>query len=177
MDPILIYAATASLAVILLLGALQKLRHFLLFESAVSGYALLPPGGVRLFSVLFLGAELLAGLMLLVPSARMAGAVLALAVLLCATSGIVINLLRGHRDIDCGCGGFSQKAGGLSGWLVVRNMVLAGLSAPVLLAMHSSGRPLSLMDGLTFVGATLAVLGLYFTFNLLIDTHTRFQEI
>ncbi len=175
-DPILIYTAAATLAGILLSGALGKLANFSLFEQATAGYALLPATLVRPFAAVFLAAELGSGLLLLIPATRAAGAALAMAVLLLACAGIAANLLRGRRDIDCGCGGFAEKGGGLSWWLILRNSLLLVLAAPALLAQHASARSLGWVDALTFFGTTLAALGLYFCLNQLIDSHQRFQK-
>ncbi|TEA76947.1 methylamine utilization protein MauE [Allopusillimonas ginsengisoli] len=176
MDPILIYAGSAALAGILLSGAIGKLASFARFENATAGYALLPANWVRPFAALFIAAELCSGMMLLVPTTRAGGAALAMAVLLLASAGIVANLLRGRRDIDCGCGGFTEKTGGLSWWLVLRNSLLLALAVPALLAHYASARSLSWVDALTFFGTTLAVLGLYFCLNQLIDSHQRIQK-
>lgn len=175
-DPILLYAAAASLSGILLLGALDKLRDIARFEAAVGAYALLPGSLVGGFSWLFAFAELGAGIMLLFPFSRGLGSTLGLVVLLAATAGIAVNLLRGRRDIDCGCGGLGGQDSGLSWWLVTRNAMLIALLGVVFLAFDTAPRALNWIDGLTFFGATLAVLGLYFSFNQLIDSHNRFQK-
>ena len=75
--------------------------------------------------------------LLLWPASRSLGAVLALCVLLVATSGIVMNLLRGRRDVDCGCSGLGESSGGLSWWLVARNALLAALAAPWLMRIFT----------------------------------------
>ena len=52
---------------------------------------------------------------------------LALSLFVLYAVAISINLFRGRRHIDCGCGG----DGTAIGWgLVVRNVVLAGLALP-----------------------------------------------
>src|SRR5690606_15213784 len=75
MDPVLTYASLACLAVLMGLGALDKLRHFSLFEAAVGAYRLLPEALVRPFSVLFVAAEALSTPLLLWPASRSLGAV------------------------------------------------------------------------------------------------------
>ncbi|MGE8547325.1 MauE/DoxX family redox-associated membrane protein [Alcaligenes sp. Marseille-Q7550] len=177
MDPVLIYASVACLAVLMGLGALDKLRHFGLFEAAVGGYRLLPETLLRPFSVAFVAGEALAAPLLLWPASRQAGAALALAVLAVASAGIVLNLLRGRRDVDCGCSGLGESSAGLSWWLVGRNALL------VLLALAGGGwagqssRELAWVDGLTFFGATLALLGLYHAANQVIESHLKFQNM
>jgi len=176
MDPILLYVAAASVSGILLLGALEKLRNLAHFEGAVAAYALLPSKAVPAFAFIFPAAEITAGVLLLLPAGRNAGAALGVALLIAATAGVAINLLRGRRDIDCGCGGFSDQGAGLSWWLVARNGFLVTMALSLFLGQADVSRVLGWVDGLTFFGATLAVLGLYFSFNQLIDSHNRFQK-
>jgi hypothetical protein len=74
---------------------------------------------------------------------------------------LAVNLLRGRRQIDCGCG-LSGAAGGeqpLSWWLVARNVVLALLA--VIAGLPQSGRELGFFDALTLAAATLAAVLLY----------------
>jgi len=177
-DPVIAYAALAALAAIFWLGALYKLRDFAGFESAVAGYRLLPAVLHRPFSLAFVAAELLAGGFLLWPAARAPGALLALAVLAAATLGVVVNLLRGRTDIDCGCGGLSRAPASLSWWMVSRNGLLAALA---LLAWPPqaggpSARDLAWLDGITFLGLSLALLGLYLAFNQLLASHLEMRK-
>jgi uncharacterized membrane protein YphA (DoxX/SURF4 family) len=109
-DPVLLYAASAALACVLLLGALEKLRDMAGFAAIVSAYRILPAGWSGAFAWLFVLGEALSGALLLAPARQAAGAQLALLVLAAATLALAFNLLRGHRDIDCGCGG--PAAGG-----------------------------------------------------------------
>lgn len=176
-DPVLVYVAVGTLAGIFLLGVLDKLRNFASFEAAAAAYALVPAWLLRPFTVSFVAAEGLAALLLLVPGDRQLGAVCALGVLLVASAGMAINLLRGRRNIDCGCGALSGPPSGLSGWLVLRNAGLMLLAALVLAPGQDSGRSLGWVDGVTFLGATLALLGLYFILNQLIESHIRLQKI
>lgn len=178
MDPLLIYMAAACLAVILLIGALDKLRNFDLFEGAVMAYRLLPMGTSKVFAVLFVAAELGAGLLLLVPQARMYGALLALLVLAISSVGVAINLARGHTDVACGCGNLKQQSAGLSWWLVSRNSVLFIITALLVLpSAFVAERHLTWVDAFTFFGSTLALLGLYFAVNQLIESHVKLQKL
>ncbi|WP_245152450.1 MauE/DoxX family redox-associated membrane protein [Allopusillimonas soli] len=176
MDPILVYVSAAALSGIMLIGAVEKLLHYADFEAAAAGHALLPQALLRPFATAFVSAELAGGAMLLVPATRTAGAGLTLALVLLATLAVIINLMRGRSGIDCGCGGFSRREGGLSWWLVARNATLLALALPALLAARMAPRALGWMDVLTFFGATLAALGLYFCMNQLIASHKRLEE-
>jgi hypothetical protein len=85
------------------------------------------------------GAEAFVIVGLTVPVARPAAAMLALALLVAYGAAIAINLARGNRRIDCGCGGAGQ---GLSWFLVLRNVLLVGL------AVVASASPLPVELGL-----------------------------
>ncbi|CDM25933.1 Methylamine utilization protein MauE [Castellaniella defragrans 65Phen] len=176
-DPVIAYAALAVLAALFWLGALHKLRNFAGFEAAVAGYRLMPAVLQRPFALAFIAAEVLAGGLLLLPAARTAGILTALAVLAAASLGVAVNLLRGRTDIDCGCGGLSQAPTSLSWWVVLRNGLLAVLA---LLAWPQAGGPsprdLVWLDGITFFGMSLALIGLYLAFNQLLASHLEMRK-
>ncbi len=175
-DPTVVLASAIALAAILLLGALEKLRDLPRYSGAVAAYGLLPPALVGAFAGLLVLVELAAGLLLLLPAgARLAGAWLALGLLMLVTSALLLNLLRGHTDIDCGCGGPAQTQVGLSWWLIARNALLLACCVPTLLPGQPS-RALQWIDAPALLGATLAIIGLYFTANHLIASHTRFTR-
>lgn len=175
-DPIIVYASQATLAAILWLGAIDKLWHFMAFEMTVTGYRILPASLHRMFAICFVGLEAIAGLLLLVPAWRIAGAAAALALLAVSTLGIAINLLRGNTDISCGCGGLSRFTAGLSWWIVARNGLLVGLALLIPAAAGQHARALLWLDAITFFGATLAMLGLYFILDQLIAAHMQMQK-
>ncbi|MCY1198828.1 Methylamine utilization protein MauE [Achromobacter veterisilvae] len=181
-DPVLLYAASAALACVLLLGALEKLKDVAGFAAAVSGYRILPAGWTYPFAWAYALAEALAGALLLVPSRQAAGAELALLVLAAATLALAFNLLRGHRDIDCGCGGPAsagpgRRGGGLSWWLVLRNAVLALWTAPALLAAAEGSRGLQWADAAAVFGLAMSAVGLYFTVNHLLASHLKLRNL
>lgn len=178
MDPLLTYIAAALCAVVLLVGGLDKVRNFDLFEGTVLAYRLVPMALSKPFSVLFVAAELGAAVLLLVPQARYYGALLALLIFALATAGVVINLLRGHTDVACGCGNLKQQSAGLSWWLVFRNTILLAITAVLFLPLSRLvNRDLDWFDGFTFFGATLAMLGLYFIGNQLIESHVKLEKL
>jgi len=170
MDPVIPTILVALLVIIFGLGALDKWRHFSQFEAAVSGYRLLPSLLIKPFALTFAAVETVTALLLLTPASRVPGAALALLVLGLATLGIVINLVRGRRDVDCGCGGLGHGSGGLSGWLVLRNVALFAVAIVICLAPPGIARPIVWLDGVTFLGATLSLLGLYYAANVLMDS-------
>lgn len=178
LDPVLTRAAGAALAVIFIAGAWQKLRDAELFRGAVENYRLLPDAMVGPFSRLLPLWELAAGALLLFPATRAAAGGLALPLLLAVTGAVAVNLLRGRRDFDCGCGGLAAGHVGEQtlGWgLVLRNGVLA---AALLLALREDvSRPLVWVDYLSVAGGTLALIGLYIAANQLMANQPRLQAL
>jgi len=61
-----------------------------------------------------------------------------------------VNLIRGRRDIDCGCAGPAAQMP-LSGALVVRNALL--VAAAIAAAAPLQTRPLGAIDAFTFSAA------------------------
>ena len=81
------------------------------------------------------------------------------------TGAVIVNLLRGRTDLDCGCGG----AGGdqrLSWGLVLRNALLA--AALAFAAARPGERDLVWLDYATMLVATLSLFGLYAGANQLL---------
>lgn len=137
-------------------------------------YRLMPRNLSGIAAVLVVTAELLAALLVLIPTARTAGLVVMAGLLLVYTAGISINLLRGRRNIDCGCSGPSSRHE-LSGWLVLRNLLLSGL---VLLALAPvSARPLNWLDLLVIVFGVLIAGGLYLGMNQLLAQAPRIATL
>lgn len=171
-DPVVVHGAAAALAVILIAGALAKLRDLELFRYAVDNYGLLGRRASALFAPAFALAELAAGGALLFEATRVAGAVLGLAVLAVASAGVAANLLRGRERIECGCGTGGQR---ISWGLVVRN---GGLAALLLVAATAeTARPLGAVDYFSVAGAILAVLALYASANQLLANQPFLKEL
>lgn len=176
-DAVVARAIGAALSVVLLAGAWQKLRDRELFQAALENYQLLPESWLRPVATALPLLELAAGALLLPASTRTLGAFLAAVLLLVVTGAVAINLLRGRRDIDCGCGGLSAHVGEqtLSWGLVVRNSLLMG--AVLASLPDAETRTLVWMDYLSAGGTTLALLGLYVSANQLMANHPRLQSL
>ena len=170
LDPVLLRGTGAALSAILLLGCAPKLRDRASFALAVEQYRLLPAAAVAAFATLLPLLEGAAGAGLLFGPTRAVGAALALAVLAVVTAAVAINVMRGRTDIDCGCGGPEGRQ--RLGWgLVVRNAVLIG--AALLAGSDGHARAWVWLDGVTFAGTALALLGLYAAANALLANHPR----
>ena len=118
------YSSAGLVMLVFVAAVAHKLRQPNEFIRALVGYRLVPDVGLRFWWVLPL-LELAAVLELLVSTGESRW--LALSLLLLYAAAIAINLLRGRRDMDCGCGGEATPIG----WgLVMRNIVLAVLALP-----------------------------------------------
>ncbi len=176
-DPVLVYGASAALACVLWLGALDKAKDMAGFSAIVKAYGILPLGWHGLFARVFVLAEIAAGVLLLMPGWQARGAVLALAVLALATLGLAYNLARGHRDMDCGCGGPAGQGGGLTWWLVLRNAVLGLWALPALTAATGPSRALQWADAAAVFGLSTTAVALYFTANYLLASHLKLRNL
>ena len=138
-------AASVVCALLFLVAGVDKLRHRALLPGVIANYRLLPEALVAPASALLPVVELVvaAGLLLgVTPWAPVA----AMALLLVFAAAMAINIRRGRHHIDCGCGHAALRQP-LNWGQVVRNLLLAAMLTPALLAARTA--PLS--------GADLAV--------------------
>jgi hypothetical protein len=177
LDPVLTHAVGAALSVVLMAGAWHKLRDMAVFSGAVENYRLLPEVLVAPVALALPVWEMAAGAFLLFASTRFAGGMMAILLLLGVTSGVVVNLLRGRVEIDCGCGGLVGHVGeqSLSWYLVGRNVLL--FAAVVFALGDESSRVLVWIDYLSVAGGTLALIGLYVAANQLLANQPRLQTL
>jgi hypothetical protein len=155
-DPAIGLLIVAGAALLFARAAVHKLRDLAQFEQILAAYRVLPAGtgaASRLLPLLELAVA--AGLM--VPASRLPASVAALLLLLIYALAIAINLLRGRRDISCGCGGPRDRTR-IAPWMVARNVVIAVALALTLLPW--GGRDLVFTDAVTlsFGLVTLALV-------------------
>lgn len=176
-DPVIARALGAALSVVLLAGAWQKWREPEIFRAALENYRLIPDGLLAPVSRLMPAWEAGAGFLLLLPATRAAGGLLTAALLLVVTAAVIVNLMRGYGDIDCGCGGLGSGLGeqSLSWGLVVRNGIL--LAALPVASGEGIARAMVWLDYLTVAGGTLALVGLYASANQLMANHPRLNAL
>ena len=158
-----------SLALVFLLAVVHKLKAPAAFRATMKNYRLLPDGLLTLLVYAIITAELLVVVALLANSRLGSG--IAAGLFAVYTLAISINLIRGRRDIDCGCSGPAVRET-LSVWLVIRNSGL--LAAALLTVPPSSPRPLMLLDWFTSVAALVTFMLLYFSATYLSTTRARF---
>lgn len=158
-------------AAFLLVGAaIGKLRNPADAGRAISAYQLLPAALERPGAAALPLVEIVAGLAVaLVP--HPASAAFAAALFATFAAAVGVNLARGRRSLECGCGFGARKIGPV---LVIHNLILAVL----LLAGAGEAAamtPLAVLFALIWAGAMLALLLSLDTLNS-IETPARRQK-
>ena len=174
MDPVPAYVVRGLVALVFIIACVHKLSALRDFVATVRGYALVPDALAAWVAAPIVLAELCAGAGLLVADFRSAATLLAVALLLAYAAGISINLLRGRRDIDCGCAGPGGRQS-LSGWLVLRNLMLAVALGATLVPVQP--RMLGGFDLLTIALGACALYALYAASNLLLAYAPRTKAL
>lgn len=146
-------AGIVGMSLLMLAAGSSKLRRRVGHARVIDAYALLPAGAGRWLAPLLGALECAVGAALWLPALRSCAAATLFALLLLYSGAIALNLLRGRRDIDCGCGG-SRWHVPLSGWLLVRNALL------LLVALALFAAPGTLPHGARDWLAALAIAGL-----------------
>jgi len=174
LDPIVVLIANYCVALLFLLACYGKLSAFAVFRATLAEYELMPASVTGLCASIVIGLELAIGIGALVPSTASIAMVAAAALLLGYACAIGINLVRGRRDIDCGCTGPATRQL-LSGWLVLRNIGLAvlamvGAAVPGIRVLHAADL---VLVGLAMFGA----MSLYAAINQLMVNAPRLDAL
>ena len=156
-DPAVNLIAALILSYVLVLAGLHKCRAPAEFAATLANYKILPENLTRQGVYLIPVAEIMTGVALLIPATAQLAAFSAGALLCIYIAAIGINLLRGRRNIDCGCGGPAQKQS-ISEWMIVRNALLVLLAC--IAGSQAEPRTLLWFDWLIIIPA--AVMGCLF---------------
>ena len=152
-DPVVLAALHLALALLFAWAASHKLRDPSGFRVALTNYELLPERLTGVAARMLATAELGIALGLVMPTTARTSAAAATAILLLYAGAIAINLVRGRRDLECGCAGIGRTQ--VSAALVLRNAVLA--AGALICLLPTSPRPLGIVDAIT-IGAALGTL-------------------
>ncbi len=171
-DPVATSTVAGCVALILFSAAWHKFSELDIFAGALDAYQLLPSIAVMPIARLLPCVEVVIALMVLIPATRPVGLVACAGLVALYALAIAVNLARGRRQIDCGCGGDVHL---LSWGLVLRNTLLAGIA----LAMSgpSVARPFEWLDAVTLVVGVLALYGSYLTFDELLRQFDRIAQL
>lgn len=116
-----LHVFTGSLFVV---AGLAKLRDPARFRAAVANYGILRRAGVEPVSVMLPIIEIVGGGMLALRVALPVSALLVAGLLVVFAVAMAVNLVRGRRNMDCGCT-LGVRGQTISWPLVVRNIGLA----------------------------------------------------
>ncbi len=168
-DPVIVAIVRVGLGWLFIASAAHKFADAAEFRSVLAMYRVLPDRLVAIAARVIAVVEAGIGLGALLQQAW--AYVAAVAVLLGYAAAMGVNLARGRRFIDCGCGGTAQP---LSVGLVVRNLALAvgaiAAMAPVL------ERSLGWIDLVTITAGVLVVGAVYGAVNQLLAARARLEE-
>lgn len=157
-DPVVTLVVRGGLVVLFASAAAHKLRDRVAFAGILAAYRVVPPAAVPPAAVAVAVAEVAVAVALALGSALgPAGAVMLVATYSLA---IGVNLLRGRRTIDCGCGALGARQP-ISEWLLARNALLAA-AALALVPTPVAARPLAWVDWVSVAGG-VAVAALVWT--------------
>jgi uncharacterized membrane protein len=175
-DPTIHWTISAALALIFAASAAMKFIDLNEFRGAVENYRIVPEQLSGLIAIAVPFAEIVGALGLLLPATHRDAAILLSILLIVFSASIAINLLRGRRNIDCGCFGPMLRQQ-LSWWLPARNLALIAMLAIVILPAHA--RSLTLLDLATIALAATTLALLYSAANYLAANapHLRALEI
>jgi hypothetical protein len=166
--------STLLLSYLFVVGAMQKLADASYFQQVITDYQILPTALSPLLARTLPLIELAAGIALLIPMSRFAALGTVTLLLTSYSIAIAINIVRGRRDIDCGCAGPGQEQT-LSSWLLGRNGLLIVLALSAMAATGQFHLPWSAWT-LALLGTALAAL-LYHVFNQLIANNNLLKRI
>jgi hypothetical protein len=148
-DPLISQAIACGLAGLLLYAAWHKAASHEKFRAALADYQLLPRSIVGPAAWLLAGCEAVLGLGWLAGSARPSVAAATAALMTIYALAVAVNLWRGRVHVDCGCGFGADRGTLLSWWLVMRNLVFAGLA--LIGGLPTTSRDLGMYDWITLV--------------------------
>jgi hypothetical protein len=174
LDPALRITLRAALSLLFIWSAGHKLHDTAGFRAALANYELVPERWLASTAALLVAAELCVAVSLWLPGCGAYAACAGAGLLALYAGAIAINIVRGRRDIDCGCAGVSGDQP-LSVALVVRNCVLG--AAALASALPAALRALTWVDGITIFASVVTVALLYAALDGLLVTAPRIRAL
>ena len=159
LDPVIGEIARGSFALLFGVACAHKLRGRSAFLETLTHYRILSKSFVAPASLLLPILEGLIAVGLLIEPAREPASLVGAALLAAYAGAMALNLLRGRRQLDCGCLG-PRGGGVVSAAFVARNMLMALILAAVA-GIPWSGRPMDWLDVCTTLFAVAVIALLY----------------
>jgi hypothetical protein len=181
-DPAVALVVRAGLVLLFASAAAHKLRDRAAFAGVLAAYRLLPEAVVPAATIVVALGELAvaAGLALGSVVVGPLGALgllavySAIALLAIYALAIGVNLARGRRTIDCGCGALGARQP-IGEWLLARNAFLAVAAASLLRPV--AGRVLSWIDVLSIAGAVVVAASVWTAAHALAAAAERVRAV
>lgn len=165
LDPIVGYLIVASYALLFGVAGVHKLRGLARFTQVFSDYRLMPAALRRPVALAIPTLELAIALMLPWGPGRRLALCGGIGVLIAYAAAMAINLVRGQRDLDCGCGAGPERRT-IAAWMIWRNLMLV---LPLCIALRPwTTRSFDLPDVLTLAGGLTACALLYTSIDRLL---------
>jgi uncharacterized membrane protein YphA (DoxX/SURF4 family) len=127
LDPVIPVTCSLILSYVFVVASFHKWQNMSEFRQTLSDYRVVPERLLSLFIYSIPALEMITGVALLIPIGSGLAAIFASVLLFVYMFAIGINLLKGRRSIDCGCGGTEQRQN-ISEWLLLRNGLLLFLA-------------------------------------------------
>jgi uncharacterized membrane protein YphA (DoxX/SURF4 family) len=157
-DPYVVAFARTLISLILIAGGISKLADISGFAELLKKYNLLPSFLTSLTAILLPVIEIITGVFLLTNLLISWASLSALLLFVIFTLAMTINIIRGNRQIPCGCFGTASNVP-LSWWHVGRNILFVFLSVVSLsIGEEYIGKNLSLEENLTVMIVTATLL-------------------
>ena len=168
-DPVIATILRLALGWLFLAAAAHKLKDMADFRAVLATYRVLPERVVRVAAACVVAIEIVIGIGALwqYPLAFVGASV----ALLGYAGAMSVNLARGRRFIDCGCGGAQQP---LSVGLVLRNVALA--AAALVALIPESQRQLGWLDVVSMLAGVLVLALIYAAANQVLAARARLEE-
>ena len=164
-------AGAMLLSYIFVSAGLHKLTNTVSFRQVLSDYDLLPRNTIYPSLLLLASLEVVTGICLLIMPLVSIGASMAIGLLFLYMAAIAINLMRGNELQDCGCGGPAQGQR-LSGWLLLRNLLLLCFATALLWPSAGIGVP-----WLLTLPTALFLIGLYHVGDQLLLNKSKLDNL
>lgn len=158
LDPALQIALRGAAALLFGFAAAHKLRSKTGFQEQLRAYGLLPEAMLVPSVAALIALETAIAIGCVLPATARVACLAGALLLALYSAAIGINLARGRRAIDCGCGG-PGGARPLRGDLIARNTLVAALLCVA--ALSPSPRALVWLDAAT-IGCAIAVFALLY---------------
>lgn len=161
----MLWAALSSLVgAVLLVAGVPKVRDRERMIRVVRGYKMLPDGMAVVVGTVLPWIEIVLGIALITGTAPSISGSLAAALFVVFFLGLSVNLIRGRRELDCGCfafGGGADEIEHIGWWHSARASAFALASASTMLSPDITALDRVAGAGIGMFAVAVVCVGLY----------------